>query len=129
MTTDTPTTRANVIARHRLPDDTTVNAAVIREGELVLNVGEFAFHLSPDLARDIQREITIARVMHDLKHEGVAVIPPMPPKPVDIRNHATEYVYETGDCSCSCGWQTVKLDASDADKAFERHLTDEGVIV
>jgi len=121
-------TRANVIARHRIPGDAAVTAAVVKEGELVLNVAEFAFHLSPDLARAIQREITIARVLHDLKFDGVAVVPPMQPKRVDVRNHATEYIYETGDCSCSCGWQANHLDASDADRAFNRHLDDEGVI-
>ena len=43
--------------------------------------------------------------------------------------HASEYVYEVGDLTCSCGWQICELDPVKADAAMMRHLRDEGVIV
>lgn len=70
------TTRANVIARHRIPDDAGVTAAVVRQDEIVLNIAEFALHMSREQARAVQREIGIARIFHDLKHEGVVRVEP-----------------------------------------------------
>lgn len=42
--------------------------------------------------------------------------------------HASEYIYEVGNLSCSCGWGTCEPDPVKADAAMLRHLADEGVI-
>jgi hypothetical protein len=63
---------AYTIQRAFIHDSATVNAATTRRGEIVLNVGAVAMHLSPETARAICTELTIARIWHDLKHEDGA---------------------------------------------------------
>lgn len=61
-TTNTP------IHRAWLADDTNVNATITGPDQIVLNVGLLALHMSPELARRITADLTVARLLHDMNN-------------------------------------------------------------
>lgn len=61
-----------VINRIYLDDATPLTAATTGYGQIVLNIGAVAVHLSPAKSFELQRAITTARLEHDLKWDEPA---------------------------------------------------------
>jgi hypothetical protein len=55
------------IQRAYLADDTGVAVGIQRD-QLTVNIGHMALVISPELARRITAEITVARLVHDMRY-------------------------------------------------------------
>ena len=74
MTTQPAGQQQYTIQRAYIHDTAKVTHAVVRRGEVVVNIGELCIHASPEKARDIAAAFRVVQLVHDMQHENVRTV-------------------------------------------------------